>query len=109
MLAHWLIRGIALFLLLAPMPVLKGADDFEQTLKPFFSSHCVKCHGGEKVKGKVNLKEIGNLKEFMARPELIQDLLGVMDSGDMPPEDEPQPDAASRGTVMASLKGLLST
>ena len=53
MLAHWLIRIIALFLLLAPMPVLKGADDFEQTLKPFFSSHCVKCHGGEKVKGMV--------------------------------------------------------
>ena len=107
MLTHWLIRGIALFLLLASMPVLKGADDFEQTLKPFFSSHCVKCHGGEKVKGKVNLKEIGNLKEFMARPELIQDLLGVIDAGDMPPEDEPQPGATSRDGVLASLKGLL--
>ncbi|MED5586434.1 MAG: DUF1588 domain-containing protein [Verrucomicrobiota bacterium] len=100
---------ILLFCLVTGLVPTSAADEFGQTLKPFFASHCVKCHGGEKVKGKVNLKEIGNLNDFLAKPELIQDLLGVIDSGDMPPEDEPQPDAASRGAVMASLKGLLQT
>lgn len=105
--AKWIIRRAVLFLPFISISFLRGADEFSQTLKPFFASHCVKCHGGDKVKGKVNLKEIDNMSDFLAKPELIQDLLGVMDSGDMPPEDEPQPDAASRGTVMASLKGLL--
>ena len=60
MLAQWSIKGFTLLLCLAALPVPAGADDFERQLKPFFANHCIKCHGGDKVKGKVNLKEIGN-------------------------------------------------
>ena len=31
------------------------APAFTTFLKPLFSEHCVKCHGGKKIKGKVNL------------------------------------------------------
>ena len=109
MLVQQLIRGVALSQLLMFLPVLEGADDFEKTLKPFFASHCIKCHGGEKVKGKVNLKEIGNMKEFLARPKLIRALIEVIDAGDMPPEEEPQAEPASRSASLASLKGFLQT
>ncbi len=107
MLAQWSIKGFTLLLCLAALPVPAGADDFERQLKPFFANHCIKCHGGDKVKGKVNLKEIGNIKEFLAKPELIRELIEVLDSGDMPPEDEPQPDPASRTALLAPLKTLL--
>ena len=107
MLALWSIQGRVLLFFLAALPVTQGAEDFEKTLKPFFANHCIKCHGGDKVKGKVNLKEIGNIKEFLAKPELIRELIEVLDSGDMPPEDEPQPDPASRTALLAPLKSLL--
>ena len=76
--AKWIIRRAVLFLPFISISFLRGADEFSQTLKPFFASHCVKCHGGDKVKGKVNLKEIDNMSDFLAKPELIQDLLGVI-------------------------------
>ena len=36
----------------------QGADDFRQKLQPVFAKHCFKCHGGEKVKGKLSLIHI---------------------------------------------------
>ena len=78
------------FLGLACVLPAKGADDFQQKLQPIFAKHCVKCHGGEKVKGKVNLKEIANAGQFLAKPELIKEIIDVIDAGDMPPEDEDQ-------------------
>ena len=40
------------------------------------------------MKGKVNLAEISTGKEFLARPNLIKEMLEVIDGGDMPPEEE---------------------
>ena len=78
--------SLILFGLASLLPV-KAADDFQQKLQPIFAKHCVKCHGGEKVKGKVNLKEIANAGQFLAKPELIKEIIDVIDAGDMPPED----------------------
>jgi len=87
----------------------KGADDFQHKLQPVFARHCVKCHGGEKVKGKVNLKEIANAGQFLAKPELIKEIIDVIDAGDMPPEDEPQLKPADRAAMLTSLKSMLQT
>ena len=67
----------------------QAADDFRQKLQPVFAKHCVKCHGGDKVKGKVNLKEIANAGQFLSKPALIKELIEVLDAGAMPPENEP--------------------
>ena len=70
-----------------------GADEaaFESFLKPLLAEHCVKCHGGEKTKGKVNLKEISTSGHLLAKPKLLKEMLEAVDAYDMPPEDEPQP------------------
>ncbi len=91
-----------LYILAAP-----AADEFELVLKPLFAKNCVKCHGGEKVKGKVNLREIANVKQFLAKPELIKQLIEVIDVADMPPEDEPQLTEAQRVDLLATLKAQL--
>ena len=36
---------------------------FSTFLKPLFTERCIKCHGGKKTKGKVNLKEIANARQ----------------------------------------------
>ena len=68
---------------------VQAAEDFEQFVKPLWANNCVKCHGGEKTKGKVNLKEIGSAKDFLAKPGLIKEMIEAIDARDMPPEDEP--------------------
>ena len=101
---------ISAILLAVMIPLAtEGADTFKTIVKPFISNHCVKCHGGEKVKGKINLKEISAHEELIGNPELIRDLIGVLDAGDMPPEDELQPEPKERDALLATLKTLLQS
>jgi len=107
MFARWFIlRGI-LLLAFAWLSAASVADDFQQKLQPIFARHCVKCHGGEKVKGKVNLNEIANAGQLLAKPELIKEIIDVIDAGDMPPEDEPQLQPTDRSELLISLKVML--
>ena len=103
-------RGSYLLLLLVGLgPESRAADEFHQFLKPLFARNCVKCHGEKKIKGKVNLKEIVTTKQFLAKPELIKELIEVIDAADMPPEDEPQLKDAERMKLLAALKTQLRT
>ena len=81
-----------------------AAKDYESFLKPLFEQNCVKCHGGEKTKGKVDLKEIATKADFLAKPELIKELIEVIDFADMPPEDEEQLSDEERGKRFCFLR-----
>ncbi len=83
------------------------ADDFGSHLKPLFEQSCIKCHGGEKTKGKVDLKALGSVEDLLAKPELIKELIEVIDFADMPPEDEPQPSDEQREKTVLALKGFM--
>ena len=107
MFARRFIQQGTLLLSFVSIHAATAADEFEQVLKPLFAKSCVKCHGGEKVKGKVNLKEIANAKQFLARPKLIKQLIEVIDGADMPPEDEPRLTEAQRANLLATLKAEL--
>ena len=83
------------------------ANEFDSFLKPLFTQNCTKCHGDKKVKGKVNLKEIQSLEQFMGKPEMIKEMIEVVDAMDMPPEDEPALTDADRTRLVSSLKDIL--
>ena len=73
-----------------------------------FRVHCIKCHGqGGKVKGKVNLLELENLSDLKAKPSLIEELVGVLDDREMPPEGEPQLTEKDRLQLIAQLRTIL--
>jgi len=94
-------------LLLLATRLVSSADEFEQFLKPLFEKSCVKCHGGKKLKGKINLKEIVNSRQLLAKPDLIKELIEVIDAGDMPPEDEQQLTEKEQAKLLDSLKNNL--
>ncbi len=97
----------ALLLLLGGSHLASAADEFDKFLKPLFAKSCVKCHGGKKLKGKINLKEVVNSKQFLAKPDLIKELIEVTDAGDMPPEDEPQLTEKEQEKLLATLQETL--
>ncbi|MED6315604.1 MAG: DUF1592 domain-containing protein, partial [Verrucomicrobiota bacterium] len=96
-----------MLLVFAWLATVRAADDFQKQLQPVFVRYCVKCHGGEKVKGKVNLKEISDSAQFLAKPKLIKEIIDVIDAGDMPPENEPQLQTVHRSALLTSLKAML--
>ena len=103
---------LSMTLLLSPAsnataPNSDSRAQFDSLLKPLFAQHCIKCHGGEKTKGKVNLREITTSAHLRANPKLLKELIEAVDSYDMPPEDEPEIPEAKREELLASLKATL--
>ncbi len=77
-------------------------------LDPLFRDHCVKCHGGGyAVQGDVDLSAVRTADDLTSRPELIADLLKAVESGHMPPPEEPPLDPALRKGVVTQLESLL--
>ncbi|MEZ5324153.1 MAG: DUF1592 domain-containing protein [Verrucomicrobiales bacterium] len=76
---------------------------------PVMETHCVKCHGKEgKIKGKVNLLEIGSIADLESKPELLEKLIEVIDFEEMPPEEEPQVEPSARTAFLKQLKASLN-
>jgi Protein of unknown function (DUF1588)/Protein of unknown function (DUF1592)/Protein of unknown function (DUF1585)/Protein of unknown function (DUF1595) len=82
-------------------------DNFGKVLLPTITQHCVKCHGKDKVKGKVNLYEIKSAPQLLAKPSLIKKMIEAVDAADMPPEDEPPLDGKKRAELVTALKVML--
>ncbi len=81
------------------------AGDFVVDL---LQKHCLQCHGEDgKVKGKVNLLEIRNTAALLEHPELLKELVAVIDFEEMPPEDEPQIEPETRKQFLVKLEQLL--
>ncbi|MDB4538144.1 DUF1592 domain-containing protein, partial [Akkermansiaceae bacterium] len=61
---------------------------FEKSVRPILEDSCLKCHGGKKVKGKVDFSKILTAKDADANFELWETVAEVIEAGEMPPEDE---------------------
>lgn len=82
--------------------LLPGILHAEPRLEQFFAQNCVKCHGPEKQKGKVRLdKPIGAL---FAEEELLETIATVLEAGEMPPEEAPQPTAEVRAEALQIIE-----
>ncbi len=68
-----------------------AANEYRTVVQPFFVRHCVQCHGEKKQEG--NLR-IDQLQTDLANPGIAAHWTEIMDrinSGEMPPKDEPRP------------------
>jgi len=102
-------KVFAALLFLLPCSDFGMAQDvFSDQVQPLFQEHCIRCHGEKgKVKGKVNLLEITDLKSLQADAELLEEVLDAIEYEEMPPEDEPQPTATQRIKLAPVLRKLL--
>ena len=69
---------------------------FRRDVKPLLRKYCVACHGPEKQKGKMRLDVID--PDVLAGEHFgkWEDVRETFNSGEMPPEDEPQPTEEER-------------
>jgi len=71
-------------------------------IRPFLEQYCVECHGGEKVKGKIDFpKLLGGDETLASRFETWGIVREVLEFEEMPPEDELQPSDAEREQFFA--------
>ena len=72
---------------------------FDTSIRPFIDTYCVTCHGGDKVKGKVDFVKIGHADQLDAQFEVWAKVVELLQDLEMPPEDELQPTEAEREMV----------
>ena len=81
---------------------------FKELIQPVFKESCVKCHGAKKkIKGDVNLVKLDSAETLAGNPELLQDMIDVLDFEEMPPEEEEPLESATRTRLLQSLKHLM--
>ena len=78
---------------------LASEEQFQNEIKPFFETYCIKCHGPEKSKGKITLHTLDGDLAAGHELERWEDILDVLDWEEMPPEEEKQPTDAEREKV----------
>ena len=82
---------------------------FDNGIHPFFQQNCIKCHGeGEKIKGKLDLRTYSDHSELLKDADRIEDIISVIEEGEMPPEEEPKIDEKTRVDILDGLKKTLA-
>ena len=77
----------------------------ETNLEQFFTQNCVKCHGSEKQNGDVRLDK--PVDTLFADQELLETIATVLEAGEMPPEEAPQPKAETVAEIMQLIQKQL--
>lgn len=80
----------------AAAEITPDLDAFDRDVQPLLQKYCVSCHGEEKQKAKLRFDTID--------PDIVtgehfgkwEDVREAFNTGEMPPEDEPQPTDAER-------------
>ena len=75
----------------------------------FLKDNCINCHNEKKRKGKVRLD---NLDYDISKHDSVynwQDILDVLNSGEMPPEDEPKPKTEDLTFVIGKISENLNS
>ena len=75
----------------------------KEKLGPFLETHCIRCHGPEKQKGKMRLDTLSLSVTDNETAGSWQQVLDTLNAGEMPPEDEPQPDPAAKADFLEAL------
>ena len=85
-------RLILLTLILVCRPS-QAAESFDQALGPFLAKYCNACHDAKKQKGNFRLDTLA--RDFGGGKDVAMwvEVMDRINSGEMPPEDKPQPSA----------------
>ena len=104
---RWRCQVILLLLLMhssmANLGVTQDATDtdkFNSLVKPFFQSHCIECHGPEQSKGALTLHTLDGDLSSGQGIERWEAVLDALESGEMPPEDQLQPNESERTAII---------
>jgi hypothetical protein len=94
------------FFAVAPTRLLSASEPQAPALSDFLERHCTACHNPEKLKGKINLKPM-SASPAHSDADLLERVMDVISSGDMPPEEKPRPSKEDVGSVLVHLREIL--
>ena len=75
----------------------------EEPFDAFLTAHCLRCHGPEKMERELRIDRLSRDFKSGADLHLWAEVIERINSGEMPPKDEPQPTEREIATVITQL------
>lgn len=81
---------------------------YRTNIHSFFETYCIRCHGPKKSKGQITLHAL-NVSDLIdgRNLDLWENILEMLESGEMPPEEESQPKPSEREQTALWIKTQL--
>ncbi len=76
---------------------------------PFLEAHCVECHSSDEAEGGIAFDRYENSGNVQKDYELWEKVIRLVNDHQMPPADQPQPDADEVKSVTAAIERELAT
>ena len=67
------------------------AAQYQQTQRTLLKQFCLDCHSTSEMQGELDLEQFGSLDAVRRHPKIWQKVAEMLDNGEMPPKDAPQP------------------
>jgi len=107
------VRIIGITLLVLGLAAASAATapraQLDEKHRAFFQDYCVACHNADQQKGKVRLDDLAFTIESIPSADLWQKILNALNAGEMPPEDEEQPEKGRKTEFLDALSQTLVT
>lgn len=86
------------------------SDQWQQTIKPFFSQYCADCHSGESAESGIDFDKYQRDEQLVDERARWNQILGIIKIGAMPPADyDPKPSKELRQQVSQWLHRRINT
>ena len=95
--------SLVLSVILSLAGAVCGAEPFEA----FLAKHCVRCHGSQKEEGDIRIDRLSRDFKSGLDSHHWAEALDKLNSGEMPPKDEPQPTQDEIAAFVTTLDSLL--
>lgn len=82
-------------------------DDFQQAVRPFLQRYCLECHSTKHKKGSLDLERFQTVAVVRQDIKRWQQILEMVEGGEMPPADKLQPSAKEKQTLLHWIKQTL--
>jgi hypothetical protein len=86
---------------------LDQSGGYAKQVRPLIRQYCLGCHSTEKHKGSLDLERFGTLALIRKDVKPWQAMIEMLEAGEMPPKEKPQPTAEERGRLIAWVRGFL--
>ncbi len=85
----------------------KLGAEFQSEIRPIVKESCLKCHSTEEQKGTLDLEEFAKIEDVRHATKTWLKVAEMLDNGEMPPKDAPQPTAERRKRLRDWVAGYL--
>jgi hypothetical protein len=92
----------------APKPSPDAGTEYSTVVRPLLKKYCLGCHSTKAKKGSLDLERFASLDQARQDVKRWQQVVEMLDAGEMPPKDKPHPTVDERKQMIGWVRDFLN-